>query len=358
MTAPMTTPAHAPRRPRTFAPLLAVALLATSPALADDVEVAVDGKVMAGKGKPKLKLKVNKALVRATIKVSDGKGKHVDSRGPAKAGATVSFPLPHTRPGKRTWRGSLDVKFKDGATGSMPLQFQTHVDTLFSFETTSSPQEIQNEHKVTIKVDRACSKIEVEAYGETGELVASQGKEFDNAPAGTPLTVDWIPSREGPVLQLKVTVYDDSGTHRSGEFFPLLITIPHEEVVFETGKWDIRASEVSKLESALVEAKKVIGRYSKGVKVSGKRMRLFVSGHTDSVGSPGSNRKLSWNRARAIGAWFKRNGVGVTVYVRGFGEDHLKVPTPDETDEEQNRRVDYDVSINGPTGSTGGWDSL
>jgi outer membrane protein OmpA-like peptidoglycan-associated protein len=43
------------------------------------------------------------------------------------------------------------------------------------------------------------------------------------------------------------------------------------------------------------------------------------------------------------------------VYARGFGEDVLKVPTPDETEQQQNRRVEYDVGVNGPTGGTGGW---
>jgi hypothetical protein len=34
------------------------------------------------------------------------------------------------------------------------------------------------------------------------------------------------------------------------------------------------------------------------------------------------------------------------------------VPTPDETDEEQNRRVDYDIGVNSPTGSLAGWTRL
>ena len=45
----------------------------------------------------------------------------------------------------------------------------------------------------------------------------------------------------------------------------------------------------------------------------------------------------------------------VAVYARGFGENMLKVETPDETDNEANRRVEYDVGVNGPTGSLSGW---
>jgi outer membrane protein OmpA-like peptidoglycan-associated protein len=345
------------------APLFALAaacgaLLVASPAVANDIDVSINGKVLSGKGKPSLDVKVNKALKRATIDVRDGKGRHRQSRGPGKVGATLSFPLPHTTPGKRTWQGELQVTFQDGSSGTMPLRFETQVVTMLKFKTTSTPQEIQDEHKVTIEADRACSKIEIEAYGDNGVLIASTGKKFPNAAAGTPLTVDWVPGKEGPVLRLHVTVFDESGMHRSGDFYPHFVSVPHEEVVFETGKAEIRPQEEEKLVAALGEVKKAVGRYSKAVAVGGKRIRLYVAGHTDTVGGGGSNQALSQRRARAIGKWFKDHGVGVAVYVRGFGESMLKVPTPDETDEEQNRRADYDIGVEWPTGSGRGWTAL
>jgi len=333
-------------------------VLAASVAHADDIEVAVNGKVLVGKGRPTLEITVHKDLKRASLDVRDGKGRHRQSLGPAKAGGTLTFKLPHTHAGKRTWQGKLAVTFADGATGSMPLRFETQVVKMLKFKTTSTPKEIQDDHRVTIVADRAVSRLEIEAYGDNGVLIASTGKDFPNVAADTPLSIDWVPGRDGPVLRLNVTVHDDAGMHRAGDFYPHFISVPHEEVVFESGKAEIRASEAAKLEEALAAVKKAVTRYSKAVAVGGKRIRLFVSGHTDSVGPPGSNQALSQRRARAIGRWFKEHDIGVPVYVRGFGEGALKVPTPDETDEEQNRRADYDIGVDGPTGSTAGWARL
>ena len=60
-------------------------------------------------------------------------------------------------------------------------------------------------------------------------------------------------------------------------------------------------------------------------------------------------------RALAIATWFKQHGVVVVVYARGFGEDRLKVETPDHTDQEQNRRAEYEVGVDSPTLSLAGW---
>ncbi|HEV7555274.1 MAG TPA: OmpA family protein, partial [Kofleriaceae bacterium] len=79
------------------------------------------------------------------------------------------------------------------------------------------------------------------------------------------------------------------------------------------------------------------------------KMQLYVAGHTDTVGSSASNRKLSLARARAIATYFRGKGLVMPIAFAGFGEDVLAVKTPDETDEHANRRVDY---VLGPAGGT------
>jgi len=76
-------------------------------------------------------------------------------------------------------------------------------------------------------------------------------------------------------------------------------------------------------------------------------MQLYVAGHTDTVGTSASNRKLSLARARAIATYFKSKGLRIPIAFAGFGEDVLLVKTADETDERRNRRVDY---VLGPVG--------
>lgn len=69
--------------------------------------------------------------------------------------------------------------------------------------------------------------------------------------------------------------------------------------------------------------------------------RFRIEGHTDTVGSPGYNLKLSQRRAEAV-AGFLQSNFGVTpnrLRAIGMGEQGLLVPTPPQTAEERNRRV-------------------
>jgi outer membrane protein OmpA-like peptidoglycan-associated protein len=71
------------------------------------------------------------------------------------------------------------------------------------------------------------------------------------------------------------------------------------------------------------------------------KVRLYIAGHTDTVGPSAKNRKLSLARAQAIATYFRSKGLAVSIAVAGFGEDVPKVKTADNTDERANRRADY-----------------
>ena len=79
-------------------------------------------------------------------------------------------------------------------------------------------------------------------------------------------------------------------------------------------------------------------------------VKLFIAGYTDTVGTPADNRKLSLERARAIAAWFRDRGLPLPIEYAGFGEEVLRVKTPDETDNAANRRADYIVGFRGADG--------
>jgi len=69
--------------------------------------------------------------------------------------------------------------------------------------------------------------------------------------------------------------------------------------------------------------------------------RIEVNGHADTSGSATYNQGLSERRARAVAAELVRLGVPQNeIVTRGFGETQLLVPTPDNTREPQNRRVE------------------
>lgn len=69
--------------------------------------------------------------------------------------------------------------------------------------------------------------------------------------------------------------------------------------------------------------------------------RFRIEGHTDTTGSRTLNQTLSEERAAAVRDFLiQRHGIAPQRLVAvGFGQDQLLVPTPDNTPEARNRRV-------------------
>jgi len=66
-----------------------------------------------------------------------------------------------------------------------------------------------------------------------------------------------------------------------------------------------------------------------------------IIGHTDSVGSNEINIKVSLKRAKRVESLIKSKGINVVSLVaKGYGEEDLLVPTPDNIAEEKNRNVE------------------
>ena len=335
--------------------ILVAAIVLCTAAAANDVDLRIDARAEPGK-KPKLTLVINKDLATATVSLSGGGQRLKQSRGPAVAGDTVGFELPHQHPGTVSWQGTLAVTFQDGAIAEMPLAFQTQVlSTNFTFGFAREDLDLDND-ALSLRSQRPTARVEVEIYTDDDELLTSSAQDFaPPIPAGEPVPVSWSPKKKADVLRVHLTVHDDQGSFRSSDSFPYSITIPHEDVVFDSGKSVIRPDQEPKLQAAIPEIQRATRRFGPAMQAAGATVRLFVGGHTDSVGPAGANMSLSQARATAIARWFAKHGVPVAVYARGFGESVLKVETPDETDNEQNRRVEYDVGVSGPTGSLTGW---
>lgn len=335
--------------------LVSLVLLVSLPAGADDIDVRVDSRAELGR-KPALTIVVNKDIERVVVSLDGNGQRYRRSQGPQSAPGELRFELPHGTPGLVQWKGSLEVRFVDGASGTMPLAFSTEVLSA-NFTFAFGPHDLDLEaDTLLLRSERATTKVEVEVYGDEDELLASSAQDYEPAiPAGQPVPVSWIKNKKADVLRLRLTVHDDRGSFRSSDSFPYTITIPHEDVVFDTGKSTLRPDQEPKLTATLPEIARAVKRFGPAMKAAGATVRLFVSGHTDTVGPATANQALSHARAEAIASWFVRHGVPVAVYARGFGESALKVSTADETEHEENRRVDYDIGVNGPTGSLAGW---
>jgi len=88
------------------------------------------------------------------------------------------------------------------------------------------------------------------------------------------------------------------------------------------------------------EAERIIASAAQDFK-SGKYVRLVITGHTDTMGKPKYNQKLSVRRANAVKEAFVKLGVPpVEIAAAGVGENGLMVPTSDQVREAQNRRAE------------------
>ena len=136
--------------------------------------------------------------------------------------------------------------------------------------------------------------------------------------------------------------------------FPWSLEIPHQDVNFASGQSVIPPEEMPKVKGAVEDIQTAIKRYGGIVKIT-----LFVAGYTDTVGSAEGNHLLSEARAAAISRALRKGGIKVPIRYVGFGEDNLKVNTPDETVDPQNRRAAYILSVDAPPVSgTDGWKPL
>jgi outer membrane protein OmpA-like peptidoglycan-associated protein len=332
--------------------LLAIGLLcfACPAAAANDIEVEVTSKALLGRTKPAVLLIANKEVVSAKATLTSDQGHKVtltSGRIPAGSQRSLQFDAPV---GTSHWSGELEVRLVDGTAGEMPLSFDVEVGRGL---TITVPEDRLNlkESKLQLQLSGPADQCEYRVDFD-GKPERHGFERFDGEPAGTWLTVSW--PAHGPddvVLRIQLQCQDRSQFFSGVELFPWKLAIPHEDVVFETGKWEVLPGESAKLKVAQERIQEAVRRYGKIVPI-----KLYVMGHTDTVGDAGSNVVLSKNRARAIAAWFRKSGLKVPVFAAGFGESQLAVPTPDDTDEQKNRRADYVLS-NQPPGQAA-WEGL
>ena len=70
-------------------------------------------------------------------------------------------------------------------------------------------------------------------------------------------------------------------------------------------------------------------------------LRLRLTGHTDSTGTPGGNRTLSLRRAEAVQVWLVGRGISATRLASdGHGQDEPIAPNTTEEGKALNRRVE------------------
>jgi hypothetical protein len=159
------------------------------------------------------------------------------------------------------------------------------------------------------------------------------------------------------VLRLALTLYDSDGNEGKIDLYPWAVSVPHEEVKFASASNEVVDDERGKLDESLHKINVVLDRVErtlmqfadKGIITTNPPTpKLFVIGHTDTVGGDSENLVLSRNRARAIAAYFRSKGFRLPIFFVGYGERQLRARTADNVDEARNRRADYTLALESP----------
>jgi outer membrane protein OmpA-like peptidoglycan-associated protein len=182
---------------------------------------------------------------------------------------------------------------------------------------------------------KGVTSAEITVIGDDGKELAKNKATYDGT-SDDWLMINWTQAANTRAMMLKLRVATSDGAATNVELIPWSVAIDHEDVNFKTDSSKIEDTETKKLDASLTKIQDAIKKSEKFLK-----MKLYVAGHTDTVGAPAKNRTLSLARAQSIAAYFKKKGLAIPIAFAGYGEDVLKVKTADNTDEAANRRADY-----------------
>jgi len=311
-------------------------------ARADAISIKMLTHVPTGQ-QPKLTITAVEAVEKVEILLNRDDGKMVDEAlGPLAPGAWKDVKLDGA-PGKHKYSGRITA-VAGGKPSALQVAFGTVVSVPLTVAIDKSKVDLAH-GRMELIVSIPEGRVEVKILSATdGKVLVEHEQEFSDHQASLPLVVDWKPQpKDAEVGRLDVRVIDPLGVYRGFSLSPWSVSIPHEEVTFATDKAVIAPAEVPKLEASLAKISDALAKHKE---LSG--IKLYIAGHTDTVGKNKYNLALSLKRAQAIAGWFRKQGLTLAIAYEGFGEQALRVATPDNTDEPRNRRVDYILSVEDP----------
>lgn len=334
------------RARRSLAALLAGAIVAIVPGVGQAFQARVrSNTILQGQDRPALVIVPGFEVRQIKLELTAGDLRVKRTHGAAGARDEIVFEWDQGV-GKRDYTGELTVIDGSGTESFMELTFSITVTGALEVQVPRDKVDL-DAHTLEVIMSRPAGKVEITVIDDTGAVVDAREIPFAGEPPGTPLPCRWEQGDQ-TVIRIDVRGFDQQDFWAGVELSPWWVEIPHEEIVFDTGKYDVRTDQAPKVDHSYQLIDEAVQKYGHLVQVN-----LYVVGYTDTQGSPASNRTLSENRARSIARELKRRGFSGQVYYQGFGEDILAVPTPDETDEERNRRAVYILAAEMPPISPG-----
>lgn len=327
--------------------LVAMALsLSTARASAQDegdlpIEAEVPSNLIVGEGRPFLELRAYEPVQNLKVTVSrSGAAPKRFRLAKLGAGGVKVFQW-NERPGIYTY--GVTIEGKTGKRVSTRT-FEMELAYLEPLKMQMSRDRVDLVKRTAVfQMNHPAARATAIVKAPDGSVLARGEESYGDAAPGTPLTISW-PAVDGEVGRIDVEAHSSAGYWVGMALLPWSVSIPHEEVEFETDRSEIRPSEAPKLDRAIELIHKALREHGNEMVV-----HLYVGGFTDTQGSTSHNRTLSDDRAKAIAQYFARDKVQLQVFYRGFGEEVLEVQTPDDTDEPRNRRAVYILAAQPPT---------
>jgi outer membrane protein OmpA-like peptidoglycan-associated protein len=311
-------------------------------AKADAISVKLVTTVPAGQ-QPRLTITANQPVDKVEVLLNRDDGKMIDETiGELGVGGWRDVML-DAAAGKHKYSGRITC-VSNGKPSSTQVSFETVVSGVLTVSLDKSKVDVQHGHlEMQVSIPEGRVELKILSATDGATLVDHEQSFSDHSPRDA-LVVKWSPQgKDAEVGRIDVRVSDPTGAFQSYSLFPWSIYIPHEEVAFATDSAAIAPTETPKLQASLAKIADALAKH----KDLGA-IKLYIAGHTDTVGAAKYNLGLSLRRAQSIAGWFRKNGLRIPIAFEGFGEQALRVATPDNTDEPRNRRVDYILSVEDP----------
>lgn len=260
-----------------------------------------------------------------------------DMRSGASGELTIEQPV-----GTRHYLARIRGELPDGEQLEFALNFDVRVVEPLEVKWLRDDIDIDR-GVVPIHVNRPIDRIELAVSDSDNRPVVQDSTDYDGRRGR--INAEW--DYRGEVKTVAVTVHDADGNWETFTFEPFWVEIPQQIINFDTGSATIRSDEVSKLETTRDRIREAIDRHADQITA----MRLYVAGYTDTVGPASRNLQLSEQRAQSIARWFRNHDIDIPIYYQGFGQEVLAVQTPNETEEEKNRRAVF-ILGNAPPADT------
>ena len=248
------------------------------------------------------------------------------------------------REGTQQYRARLEGMDQQGGDVDASFEFELRVSS--SLDVTILRDEVDLDGgQLPIEITQPAVRIELQIDDEQGQRWVDETLE-ESFSAGR-VDLQWPTDEDRQVGGARITVHHPSGQWVAHTLEPFSVELPQQVIGFETGTADLEESEIPKLGETREELASLLDEH--GDSVDG--LRLYVAGYTDTVGPAETNLQLSQQRARAIARWFDGQGIDIPIYFQGFGQEALAVDTPDNTEEEANRRAVYILGNTPPSRS-------